>query len=69
MPIYTYKRNNSNTCSEIEDFAHYLHEWASSAEIRILKVFFKTNWDDNVHLNMLGTARLANHLKFTAHNC
>lgn len=110
----------ANTCSEIEDFAHYLHGWASSAEIRILKVlpreskarnevinkinfytkglvdrfdwvkpcqivkdrflfandlgyrksvFFKTDGDDNVHLNKLGTARLANHLKFTAHNC
>ena len=31
--------------------------------------FFKNDGDDNVHLNQYGTARLANHLKFTAHNC
>ena len=31
--------------------------------------FFKNDGDDNVHLNKYGTARLANHLKFTAHNC
>ena len=31
--------------------------------------FFMNDGDDNVHLNKYGTARLANHLKFTAHNC
>ena len=31
--------------------------------------FFMNDGDDNVHLNKNGTARLANHLKFTAHNC
>ena len=31
--------------------------------------FFMNDGDDNVHLNTYGTARLANHLKFTAHNC
>ena len=110
----------ANTCNDIEGFVHYLVEWASSAQIRILKVlpreskvrnnvinkincytsglvdkfervkpceivkdrflfaneygfrksdFFKNDGDDNVHLNKYGTARLANHLKFTAHNC
>ena len=31
--------------------------------------FFSNNGSDNVHLNQKGTVRLANHLKYTAHNC
>ena len=31
--------------------------------------FFSNNGSDNVHLNQNGIIRLANHLKYTAHNC
>ena len=31
--------------------------------------FFSSNGSDNVHLNQNGVVRLANHLKYTAHNC
>ena len=32
-------------------------------------LFFSSNGSDNVHLNQNGVVRLANHLKYTAHNC
>ena len=31
--------------------------------------FFSHKGSDNVHLNQKGVVRLANHLKYTAHNC